>query len=192
MIQQDLIEQRAHPDAVSFGGWAIDLHPADGVYSKTTRPARRWHSARACTRSRTAALYSRNLSRTCSWAGGIISVSACGVRLDPRDVRPAPQRAGHRAWPPPCARSAWVRPRDLMDAPLHASFAAAAAGRRAAYIPGVVPAEPGDLAAACRGHREQPADNWTRLASCGRTVSLESPRAMLVPVAAGAMPRVSA
>jgi FAD dependent oxidoreductase len=29
--QQDLIEQRIHADAVSHGGWAIDLHPGDGV-----------------------------------------------------------------------------------------------------------------------------------------------------------------
>lgn len=34
LTQQDIIEQRHHNDAVAFGGWAIDLHPADGVYSK--------------------------------------------------------------------------------------------------------------------------------------------------------------
>lgn len=34
LTQQDIIEQRQHNDAVAFGGWAIDLHPADGVYSK--------------------------------------------------------------------------------------------------------------------------------------------------------------
>lgn len=32
MKQQDVIEQRLFDDAVSFGGWAVDLHPADGVY----------------------------------------------------------------------------------------------------------------------------------------------------------------
>ena len=30
--QQDLIEQKTFDDAVSFGGWAVDLHPSDGVY----------------------------------------------------------------------------------------------------------------------------------------------------------------
>jgi len=34
MKQQDIIEQTHFPDAVSFGGWAIDLHPADGVFSE--------------------------------------------------------------------------------------------------------------------------------------------------------------
>ena len=33
LIQQDIVEQRKHFDAVSFGGWAIDLHPSEGVYS---------------------------------------------------------------------------------------------------------------------------------------------------------------
>ncbi|MDP4187138.1 MAG: FAD-dependent oxidoreductase [Bacteroidota bacterium] len=32
--QQDIIEQTHFYDAVSFGGWAIDLHPADGVFSE--------------------------------------------------------------------------------------------------------------------------------------------------------------
>ena len=43
MIQQDIIEQRQHYDAVSFGGWSIDLHPADGVFSE--RPGcDQWHA----------------------------------------------------------------------------------------------------------------------------------------------------
>jgi len=32
--QQDLVERRLHPDAVAFGGWSIDLHPADGVFAE--------------------------------------------------------------------------------------------------------------------------------------------------------------
>lgn len=31
--QQDIVEQKQFYDAVSFGGWAIDLHPSDGVFS---------------------------------------------------------------------------------------------------------------------------------------------------------------
>jgi len=43
MIQQDIVEQRHHYDAVSFGGWSIDLHPADGVFSE--RPGcDQWHA----------------------------------------------------------------------------------------------------------------------------------------------------
>nr|WP_319516246.1 FAD-dependent oxidoreductase [uncultured Cohaesibacter sp.] len=34
MRQRDIVEQIAHEDNVSHGGWSIDLHPADGVYSQ--------------------------------------------------------------------------------------------------------------------------------------------------------------
>lgn len=41
--QQDIIKQQTFDDAVAFGGWALDLHPADGVYSEL--PAcTQWHS----------------------------------------------------------------------------------------------------------------------------------------------------
>jgi FAD dependent oxidoreductase len=33
LTQQDILEQREFPDAVAFGGWSIDLHPPQGVYS---------------------------------------------------------------------------------------------------------------------------------------------------------------
>ncbi|MDD7985249.1 FAD-dependent oxidoreductase [Lentisphaera marina] len=32
--QSDIIEQKEHEDAVAMGGWAVDLHPSDGVYSE--------------------------------------------------------------------------------------------------------------------------------------------------------------
>ncbi len=41
--QQDIVEQRTFEDAVAFGGWSIDLHPADGVFSE--KPGcNQWHS----------------------------------------------------------------------------------------------------------------------------------------------------
>ncbi|WP_297089729.1 FAD-dependent oxidoreductase [uncultured Draconibacterium sp.] len=43
LIQQDIIEQREFDDAIAFGGWAIDLHPGDGVYSKLPG-CTQWHS----------------------------------------------------------------------------------------------------------------------------------------------------
>jgi len=41
--QQDIIEQEQFDDVVAFGGWAIDLHPGDGVYSKLPG-CTQWHS----------------------------------------------------------------------------------------------------------------------------------------------------
>jgi hypothetical protein len=43
IIQQDLVEQRQHPDAVSFGGWAIDLHPSRRRLQRETG-CQQWHS----------------------------------------------------------------------------------------------------------------------------------------------------
>lgn len=41
--QQDIVEQKTFDDAVAYGGWSIDLHPADGVFSE--KPGcNQWHS----------------------------------------------------------------------------------------------------------------------------------------------------
>lgn len=41
--QQDIIDQVHFNDVVAFGGWSIDLHPADGVFSE--KPGcNQWHS----------------------------------------------------------------------------------------------------------------------------------------------------
>jgi hypothetical protein len=41
--QQDIVEQKTFDDAVAFGGWSIDLHPGDGVYSELPNCSQ-WHS----------------------------------------------------------------------------------------------------------------------------------------------------
>lgn len=41
--QQDLVEQCHFGDAVAHGGWAMDLHPADGVYSQLPG-CTQWHT----------------------------------------------------------------------------------------------------------------------------------------------------
>ncbi|KXX69297.1 FAD-dependent oxidoreductase [Flammeovirga sp. SJP92] len=43
MKQQDVIEQRKFDDAIAHGGWALDLHPSDGVYSSLPS-CTQWHS----------------------------------------------------------------------------------------------------------------------------------------------------
>ena len=43
LSQKDIVEQREHYDAVAHGGWAMDLHPADGIYSKYSS-CTQWHS----------------------------------------------------------------------------------------------------------------------------------------------------
>ncbi|WAC09519.1 FAD-dependent oxidoreductase [Dyadobacter pollutisoli] len=41
--QQDIVEQKKFDDTVAFGGWSLDLHPADGVYSDQSG-CNQWHS----------------------------------------------------------------------------------------------------------------------------------------------------
>lgn len=43
MTQRDVVEQTVFDDVVAHGGWALDLHPSDGVYSD--KPScTQWHS----------------------------------------------------------------------------------------------------------------------------------------------------
>lgn len=72
LTQQDIVEQRHHDDAVAFGGWSIDLHPADGVFSE--KPGcNQWHS-KGIYGLPYRCFYSRNVSNL-FLAGRIISAS---------------------------------------------------------------------------------------------------------------------
>ncbi|MGV3558959.1 FAD-dependent oxidoreductase [Larkinella arboricola] len=70
--QQDVVEQRTHPDAVAFGGWSLDLHPADGIFSE--KPGcNQWHS-KGMYQIPYRCFYSRNV-KNLFIAGRIISAS---------------------------------------------------------------------------------------------------------------------
>ena len=72
LIQQDVVEQRAHADAVAVGGWSLDLHPSDAVYSNDS-PCNQWHS-KGVYGIPYRCYYSRNISNL-FLAGRIISAS---------------------------------------------------------------------------------------------------------------------
>lgn len=70
--QKDIIEQRTHLDAVAYGGWSVDLHPADGVFSE--KPGcNQWHS-KGIYQIPFRCLYSKNIDNL-FLAGRIISAS---------------------------------------------------------------------------------------------------------------------
>lgn len=70
--QQDLVGQKTFEDAVAFGGWSIDLHPADGVFSE--KPGcNQWHG-KGIYQIPYRCLYSRNINNL-FLAGRIISAS---------------------------------------------------------------------------------------------------------------------
>jgi hypothetical protein len=72
LTQQDIVEQTKFDDAVSFGGWAIDLHPADGVFS-TEPSCTQWHS-KGVYQIPYRAMYSRTVSNL-FLAGRLLSAS---------------------------------------------------------------------------------------------------------------------
>lgn len=70
--QQDIVEQKTFDDAVAFGGWSIDLHPADGVFSE--KPGcNQWHG-KGIYQIPFRCFYNRNISNL-FLAGRIISAS---------------------------------------------------------------------------------------------------------------------
>ncbi len=70
--QQDVVNQNTHFDAVAYGGWSIDLHPADGVFSE--KPGcNQWHS-KGIYQIPYRCLYSKNI-KNLFLAGRIISAS---------------------------------------------------------------------------------------------------------------------
>jgi FAD dependent oxidoreductase len=74
LTQQDIVEQRVHPDEVAFGGWSIDLHPADGVFSEIGQSScNQWHS-KGVYGIPYRCFYSRNV-KNLFLAGRIISAS---------------------------------------------------------------------------------------------------------------------
>jgi len=184
ITQQDLVEQRRHRDAVSFGGWAIDLHPADGVYS--AQPGcQQWHS-KGVYQIPYRALYSRSITNlflagrlisathiafgstrvmaTCAHNGQAVGMAAAicaGHKLKPRDLLAAPRLAGLQ--------------RELL--------------RIGHYIPGVALEDEEDLGRTAQITATSEL-KLTQLAPCGETLPLEAAWAMMLPLSPGAMPAV--
>lgn len=72
LCQQDIIEQRMAIDPIAFGGWSIDLHPADGVFSELPG-CNQWHS-KGIYPIPYRSVYSKNINNL-FLAGRIISAS---------------------------------------------------------------------------------------------------------------------
>jgi hypothetical protein len=185
LTQRDIVEQRAHPDAVSFGGWAIDLHPADGVFS--AQPGcDQWHPSGVYAIPYRC-LYSRNITNL-FLAGRIISTShvAFGSTRVMATCAHGGQAVGMAA--ALCRRRA-LRPRDLASGSTIAELQTELL-RTGQYIAGLALADPDDLGR----QATVSASSRLRLAELppdGPSLPLADAWAMLLPVAAGAMPRVT-
>lgn len=181
LTQQDIVGQRRHADAVSAGGWAMDLHPADGVYSALSS-CTQWH-AKGAYQIPYRCLYSRNITNL-FLAGRIISVShvAFGSTRVMATCAHSAQAVGMAAV---LCRRHGVLPAQAPVEQLQRDLL-----RTGQYIPGVTLRDPEDLAqkASVTASSAYVLDEFT---PCGETVALDASRAMLMPVGAGPVPAVT-
>ncbi|MBN2580634.1 MAG: FAD-dependent oxidoreductase [Pirellulales bacterium] len=183
--QQDVIGRRRWPDTVSYGGWSLDLHPADGIYADRDACVQ-WH-AKGIYSIPYRALYSRNI-RNLFLAGRIISathVAFSSTRVMATCAHNA-QAAGmaaalcrrHGLLPADAASPPWI---GLLQREL---------ARTGQYIPGYRLDNPDNLArriAVTASSRMQ----LRELPSDGTAVTLRESRAMLLPMAAGSVPAMT-
>jgi FAD dependent oxidoreductase len=185
LVQQDLIEQRSHSDAVSFGGWAIDLHPAAGVYSEAPG-CQQWH-AKGVYQIPYRCLYSRNVSNL-FLAGRIISASHIAFGST-RVMATCAHGAQAVAIAAVLCRRYGLVPRDLLAADRMSELQRQLL-RSGQFIPGVALNDPGDLAA----RSIVSASSTLRLAQLSPgadRLPLEDAWAMMLPVPPGPMPAVT-
>ena len=184
LTQQDIVEQRTHPDAVSFGGWAIDLHPVDGVFS--AQPGcTQWHS-KGVYQIPWRCLYSRNIHNL-MLAGRIVSASH--VAFASTRVMATCAHGGQAAGMAAalCLRDQ-VTPRDLLE-PVRMKELQQRLLRSGQFIPGVAAMDPADLAQNAKVSATSELA-LSVLPPCGETLPLTDSWAVMLPVSAGRMPKV--
>ena len=184
LAQPDIVEQKEHADAVSFGGWAIDLHPPEGLYSKESGCIQ-WHS-KGVFQIPSRCFYSRNI-KNLFLAGRIISAShiAFGSTRVMATCAHGGQAVGMAA--ALCTKHG-LNPRDLTMQPWIVELQQALL-RAGQYIPGAALTDADDLAqsATLTATSELILDDFP---PCGETRPLADSCAMMLPLQPGAAPRV--
>jgi hypothetical protein len=185
LTQQDVVEQTIFPDAVSFGGWAIDLHPPDGVFS--AKPGcTQWHS-KGVFQIPYRTMYSRNVPNL-FLTGRILSAShiAFGSTRVMATCAHNGQAVGMAA---ALCFEGHLTPRDLVE-PQRMQSLQQRLLRSGQHIPGVVARNLADKAqsATITASSSLLLDE---LPSSGETSILDKSMALLLPVQAGKSPRIS-
>ncbi|MGE9268777.1 MAG: FAD-dependent oxidoreductase, partial [Verrucomicrobiales bacterium] len=183
MRQQDLIEQRWHEDTVAHGGWAVDLHPADGVYSELSG-CTQWHS-KGVYGLPYRSFYSRNIDNL-FLAGRIISAShvAFGSTRVMATCGAGGQAVGTAA--ALCHERA-CDPRALSAGEALQALQARLV-RRGQFLPGIAVSDSADLAQTARVEASS-SYQLAELPAGGEWRKLDHGWAMLLPLSAGACPR---
>ena len=185
LTQKNLVEQRLHPDAVSFGGWAIDLHPADGVFSPQPG-CTQWH-AKGVYQIPFRTMYSRNITNL-FLSGRLISAShiAFGSSRVMATCAHNGQAVGIAA---ALCTQQHLLPRDLLE-PRRMHRLQQALLRTGQHIPGVVATGEDDLARTA-GITASSTLQLAALPSSGETASPEYPHALLLPILKGPVPAIT-
>lgn len=184
LTQADIVEQHRYHDAVSYGGWALDLHPADGVYSPDSGCVQ-WHS-QGIYQIPFRTMYSRTVSNL-FLTGRLISVShvAFGSTRVMLTCAHNGQAVGMAA---AVCRETGLTPRALA-APDRLGQLQARLARIGHYIPGVDAAR--DDLSATAAVSASSSYAIARFAAGGDSVALDVPRAMLLPFNRGRVPTIT-
>jgi hypothetical protein len=185
LTQKDLVEQRLYPDAVSVGGWAIDLHPSDGVFS--TQPGcTQWH-AKGVYQIPFRTMYSRNIANL-FLTGRLISAShiAFGSTRVMATCAHNAQAVGAAA--ALCIKDRLL-PRDLLE-PRRMHHLQQSLLQMGQHIPGVFATGEQDLARSATITASSTLE-LSELPSSGETASPEFPHALLLPVLKGSIPTIT-
>ncbi len=185
LTQVDIVEQRVHPDVVSYGGWSIDLHPADGVFSE--KPGCNQYHAKGVYGIPYRCLYSRNINNL-FLAGRLISAShvAFGSSRVMGTCAHGGQAVGLAA---KLCRDYGCLPRDLAQGEkLHALQQSLL--KVGQYIPGIALDDASDLAHTATISASS-TFNLSTLNPNGATRPLTDAWAMMLPVNSGPIPTVA-
>ncbi|HEX6685640.1 MAG TPA: FAD-dependent oxidoreductase [Candidatus Limnocylindrales bacterium] len=179
--QNDILAQSRHGDAVASGGWSIDLHPADGVFSEF--PGSSHLHARGIYQIPFRCLVSRDLPNL-MLAGRIISVShvAFGSTRVMATGAHCGQAVGMAA--ALCARDGLL-PSEVPIPALQRELL-----RTGQHIPGLALSDPDDLVPAATLN---PSSEFvvSELPADGPALPLSVSRAQLLPLPSGPLPRIT-
>ncbi len=184
LTQQDIIEQRVHPDAVSFGGWSIDLHPADGVFSE--KPGCNQYHSKGVYGIPYRALYSRNITNL--FLGGRL-ISASHVAFGSTRVMATCANNGQAvAIAAKLCRDHRCRPRDVASGERLKELQQSLL-KVGQHIPGIALVDSSDLARSAKITASSTLQ-LSALKSNGRQRVLEDSWAMMLPLKKGKVPKV--
>ncbi len=186
LCQKDLVEQRRHSDAVSHGGWSLDHHPAEGIYSEDYAPCYQWHT-KGIYQIPYRVMYSRNIVNLFT-AGRLISTTRAAFGSTRVMLTCAANAQAVGAAAVLCKQEALL-PRDL-SRPDRMGLLQQSLLRSGQFIPFLPSSDPADKA---RSAKLEVSSSYTFTGFCGGGgwLLLDESAALLLPLEAGTLPGFS-